>query len=62
MGRRHGWAGAPYPVAAYPAPIVPPATPMDEVEALKNQAHYFAEALEGINRRITELDNKKHNE
>jgi len=28
----------------------------DEVEVLKSQAEYFGEALEGINRRIAEIE------
>lgn len=43
--------GVPYPFAPYAAP---PAE--DELSALRGQAEYLEDALEGIKRRITELE------
>jgi len=58
MAWRRAWG---YPLGAYPAavPYGAAAAPQDEVEILKNQAKYFAEALEGINKRIAELEAEK---
>jgi hypothetical protein len=54
---RRGWGVGPvFPNAAYRAPYSAPAvTPQSEVEILKEQANYFGEALESINKRIAEL-------
>lgn len=68
-----GWAGywgAPYAAPAYPyagamppytAPYTAPygagPTPEQEADMLKGQAEYFEDALEGIRKRIAELDN-----
>ncbi len=58
----YGWQRAvpPYPAYAGAAPYtVPPQAPMNtdqELEALKGQAKYFAESLEGIQQRIAELE------
>ena len=44
---------APY---AYGAPFAPAVAPEQEVEALKGQAEYFEDALDGIKKRIQELE------
>ncbi len=51
--------GAPagYP-APYPTPFAPAATEEQELDALKGQAEYFEDALEGIKKRIDELQGK----
>jgi len=48
--------GAPpaYPTP-YAAPYGPPATKEQELDALKGQAEYFEDALEGIKKRLAEL-------
>ena len=38
------------------ASFAPPAAPQSELEALKNQAQYFEDALEDIKKRIGELE------
>jgi len=66
-----GWQGAAMGMPAYGAPPVPPAqappyaapfaptiTPEQELDALKGQAEYFEDALEGIKKRIEELQAK----
>jgi hypothetical protein len=63
MGWGRGWGWA-YPSAPYAAPLpnVPrdfSAAPQDEVTMLKEQAKYFGEALESVNRRITEIGKEK---
>jgi hypothetical protein len=53
-----GWGG-PLPYAApYAAPFAPTMTKEQEVDALKGQAEYFEDALEGIRKRIEELESK----
>jgi hypothetical protein len=59
MGWRHGFVGAPYPVAAYPAPYAASVTPQNEIDVLRDQATYLGKTLEGINKRIAELENGK---
>ncbi|MBN1981440.1 MAG: DUF5320 domain-containing protein [Chitinivibrionales bacterium] len=58
MMRRCGWSrpffAAPDPVKAMPTATSPVAP--DEIEILKNQAKYFSEALDGINKRIAALE------
>ncbi len=65
-----GFAG--WPVAAVPGTTVPPSWPAgsyappyapamtreQEVEALKGQAEYFEDVLDGLRRRIEELESK----
>lgn len=51
-------AGMPYPMPYAPAPLNPYATGFskeDELSALKGQAEYLEDSLEGIKRRIEEL-------
>jgi hypothetical protein len=56
MGWGRGWAAPAYPADAYPVPYASATAPQNEVELLKSQAKYFGEALEEINKRITELE------
>lgn len=56
MGWRNRWADPFYTAPVYPAqPYMQPATAQNEADALKDQAKYFSEALESINKRISEL-------
>jgi len=49
----------PTPVAApYGAPYSPAASQEQELNALKSQAEYFEDALDGIKKRISELEAK----
>lgn len=60
FGRGMGWGRAmAYPAAAYPAPYAVPYTPQDESSALKEQAKYLSESLDGINKRLAELEKAK---
>ena len=45
-------------IAPYPATYVAGPTREQEVDMLKGQAEYFEDALEGIKKRITELEDK----
>ncbi|MDD3643787.1 MAG: DUF5320 domain-containing protein [Candidatus Krumholzibacteria bacterium] len=68
-----GYAGVPYggsyaypcwpnygaPDAVYPAPYGARPDPEAEADMLKGQAEYFEEALEGIRKRIAELEAEK---
>ena len=54
---------APAPYAApygtpYGAPFAPTMTAQQELDGLKGQAEYFEDALDGIKKRIEELQNK----
>ena len=69
-----GYMGAPYGgVPAYGAPAMPYGAPtptgvpygaapssQQELDALKGQSEYFEDALEGIKKRIGELETKKN--
>jgi hypothetical protein len=58
-GLRAGWGGymgVPYVAPAYPYGAAP--TPQQETDMLKGQAEYFEDALEGIKKRIAELEAK----
>jgi len=67
-GLRAGWGGylgVPYVAPAYPygaaippygAPYGAAPTPQQETDMLKGQAEYFEDALEGIKKRIAELE------
>ena len=52
--------------AAYPytptAPYFPQAAPEQELDILKRQAEYFQDALENINKRITEMEKETQKE
>jgi hypothetical protein len=53
-----GWpaGGGPWPYPRpYAAPVGPAATKEQELDALRGQAEYFEDALEGIRKRIEEL-------
>lgn len=54
-----GDSDAPSPVAPYAAPYGATPTPQQEAEMLKEQAKYFEESLDGIRKRIEELDIEK---
>jgi hypothetical protein len=58
-GRGWGWNAPAYPAPAYPVPYAPAVTPQNEVDLLKNQAKYFGEALEEINKRLAEIKAEK---
>jgi len=53
-----GYGAAPFG-APYAAPYGQPLTREQEVEILKGQAEYFEDALEGIKKRIEELEAEK---
>ena len=52
------FGGAVPAAAACAAPFVPTVTKEQELDALKGQAEYFEDALEGIRKRIEELASK----
>ena len=56
MGWRRGQAAVTYPARAFPFGAGQAIGPRDEVETLKNQAKYFGEALDGINKRLAEIE------
>jgi len=56
-----GWpalGGVIPPVGPYGAPFVPAASAEQQIDALKGQAEYFEDALDGIRKRIEELEAK----
>jgi len=46
------------PAGAYAVPFVPTMSTEQQIDALKGQAEYFEDALEGIRKRIEELEAK----
>ena len=52
------FGGAMPPVAAYGAPYAPAMSAEQQIDALKGQAEYFEDALDGIRKRIEELEAK----
>jgi hypothetical protein len=64
-----GWARAGYGFPAYGsavnpyvyggAPFAPTIAPQQELDGLKGQAEYLEDALEGIKKRIEELESQK---
>lgn len=48
------YTASPYP--GYGADYLPQATPQQELDGLKGQAEYFEDVLDGIRKRITELE------
>ena len=64
-----GWARAGYgypawgdvaePNVAYAGPFAPAMSPEQETEGLRQQAEYFQNALDGISKRIEELEKAK---
>ncbi len=66
FGRGFGWARAGYGYSAgpwvgqpYAANSPQPMTATQEVDVLKSQAEYFKDALDGITKRIEELESKQ---
>jgi hypothetical protein len=55
FGRGMGWGRG----MAYSARYAVPYTPQDEASALKEQATYLSESLDGINKRLAELEKIK---
>ena len=56
-----GWPASGWPApgyAPYPTPFAPAMTQQEELDALKGQAEYFEDALDGIRKRIAELEAK----
>ena len=56
-----GWPAYAGPAAGYapqPAPFAPVMTQQQELDLLKGQAEYFEDALDGIRKRIEELEAK----
>lgn len=55
-----GWPAVapPWPAATYTPAPVPAMTLQQEIDALKGQAAYLAEILEGVRRRVEELEPK----
>ena len=68
-GRGFGWGRAGYDLPAYGgvagpyayggAPFTPTVAPQQELDGLKGQAEYFEDALDGIKKRIEELESQK---
>jgi hypothetical protein len=52
------FGGAVPPVASYAAPFAPAMSAEQQLDALKGQAEYFEDALDGIRKRIEELEAK----
>ena len=50
--------GGAMPAAPYPAPFAPAMSGEQELDALKGQAEHFEDALDGIRKRIQELEAK----
>lgn len=44
------------PYAPYPGPVAPTVTPEQEFAGLKQQADYFQDALDEINKRIEQFE------
>jgi len=68
-GRGFGWGRAGYGVPAYGgavnpyvyggAPFTPTVAPQQELDSLKGQAEYLEDSLDGIKKRIEELESQK---
>jgi len=68
-GRGFGWGRAGYDLPAYGgavnpyayggAPFAPTIAPKQELDSLKGQAEYLEDALDGIKKRIEELESQK---
>jgi len=68
-GGGFGWGRAGYGFPAYDAaagpsayggaPFTPTVAPQQELDSLKGQAEYFENSLDGIKKRIEELENQK---
>jgi hypothetical protein len=57
-GRGMGW-GRGWVMPGYPAPYAVPIAPQEESAALREQAKYLSESLDGINKRLAELEKAK---
>ena len=58
-GWHHGWmAGPPYELP-FGAPVAPMMSKEQELQALKNQAKYFEQALEDLRGRIHEIESPR---
>lgn len=55
-GWQRAWTARPPYAPPYAAPVAPFMTKEQEVEALKNQAMYFEQALEDLRRQIREIE------
>jgi len=53
------WGGVAEPNVAYAEPFAPAVTAEQELDGLKQQAEYFRNALDGISKRIEELEKAK---
>jgi len=68
-GRGFGWGRAGYDLPAYGsavnpyayggAPFTPTVMPQQELDSLKGQAEYLEDSLDGIKKRIEELESQK---
>ena len=60
FGRGFGRAGTGYGMPAYGGvSFAPTVAPQQELDSLKDQAEYLEDALDGIKKRIEELDSQK---
>ena len=57
--RPYAYGGAVNPYAYAGAPFAPAITPQQELDALKGQAEYLEDSLEGIKKRIEEIESQK---
>ena len=57
-GWQRGATGWPGYAQAYAAPLTPTVTKEQQIDTLKGQAEYFEDALDGIRKRIEELEAK----
>ena len=57
----YAYGGAVGPYAYGGAPFTPAVAPQQELDSLKGQAEYFEDALDGIKKRIEELESQKSN-
>ena len=55
MGRRLGWSGWNHPGTTFPFAV----EPQNELEVLREQARNLSDALDEINKRITEIGSEK---
>ena len=55
----YAYGGAVNPYAYGGAPFAPAITPQQELDALKGQAEYLEDSLEGIKKRIEEIESQK---
>ena len=53
------WGGGVSPYAYGGVPFAPAITPQQEIDGLKGQAEYLEDTLDGVKKRIEELENQK---